>query len=415
MFGMSDGIHLKYAGMEYFALDKKKFRSYFRFTCIHSFSMFVLFSSLILVFIDDSNRAFALVFIGLNIFLFNINGFFIHVNQVTSRFKFYSWGIVLDRIIFVISIIPLLFLTFDSYKYYIVLNVISRVVVFLYHVYTARDMVIGETYPIKEYYSDIIKLMAIGLPLTVSSILSMFLISFPRLLIDKFYGIEIFAAFSFANSMLSMAIQIVIAVSTVLYPLLKKVEIENYKKINDALNSSVWIFGSLMLGMYFPIVYLLKTYMPKYESILDYLFVLFPMMIYQCKNNVILTTFYKALRLEKKLLLFNFVGLIVNFSITIIFYSIFNSIFSIVITSVICFAVWTYVAECYLNSKYNWGNPPFYIDFLIIVSFLYAIQLSNWIIGLIVYFTLLLFISIIFNKTIKEWYSMFIFLKKHNS
>ncbi|WP_225986724.1 oligosaccharide flippase family protein [Bacillus cereus] len=408
MFGFLDGIHLKYAGVTYSSIDKSEFRLYFRCTCCLSLIMFIIMSFFIIVYIKDYDRMFVLFFINLNIIIFNINGFFTHINQVTSRFKYYSWGIILDRIIFVILIIPMLFMSLDSYKYYLIINVISRVAVVIYNISISRELVFGESMKLMGNYNQIIDLIKCGIPLTISAILSMLLISFPRLIVDNFFGIEEFGMFSFANSMLSIAVQLVIAVSTVLYPLLRKMEKDNYEIVNNLLNSSVWIFGSIMLCAYFPIVFFLKNYLPKYVPILEYLYFLFPMMIYQCKNNIVITTFYKVLRLEKVMLINNVGGLLVNLLVTICSYYMFESILSIIVASVVCFAAWNYYVDWYLKKKSKWNFKKKYYEPFIILAFLMSTQIENWVTGLFVYLVLLLCVVMVFKASFLEWYDIVI-------
>lgn len=415
MLGMADGIHLRFAGIDYTNLNKKRFRLYFRFTLLHSFTMFLIISLLITYFVEDSNRAFALFFISLNIVIFNINGFFIHVNQVTSRFKYYSWGIVLDRIIFVLSIIPMILLSFESYKYYVILNILSRSFVIIYHIFTSKELVFGDVDSFIENKKDILSLMKTGMFLTISSILSMLLISFPRLIIDKFYGIEEFATFSFANSILSIGIQLVIAASTVIYPMLKKMDQGNYEETSNLLNISVWIFGAIILSIYFPIEYFILMYLPKYQSILNYLFILFPMMIYQCKNNIVITTLFKTLRFEKEMLLINLCGITVNIFVTLLSFYFFKTIISIIAASVCCFAIWVYISDIYIKMKCNWKNSYYYLDFLILISFISTSQIQNWIIGLFVYILCLLSIALLFKTKFIIWYGKLLCLLRNKA
>lgn len=403
MFGFSDGIHLKYVGENYKYLDKKLFRLYFRAVVLITVIVLILVTLWVLLFVDHPDRVYTLLFISLNIVIININGFFTHVNQITSRFGFYSWGITLDRIVFVFSIVPMFFLPFDSYKHYIIVNIISRLVVVLYNLITSKDLVFGKTLRWKEGFQNILDNFKVGIFLTISAVLSMVLISYTRILVDKFMGISEFGLYSFANSILSIAIQIVIAVATVLYPLLKNTDQSKYESFIALFNQSILIIGALMLSVYFPVEFLIEKYLVKYLPILDYLYFLFPMMLYQCKNNIVILTFYKVLRSEKILLINTAVGLIVNIIVTIISFQIFGTVLSIVAASVTGYALWCYYAEWYLLKKYQWSSTNITADFLVIVGFTLSTQIQHLLMGLLVYLLILVVIGSIYRKSLQIW------------
>lgn len=403
MFGFSDGINLKYAGEEYSSLNKKLFRTYFRIVVLIS----VLMAAILFVFstlvTKDSDRTFALFFVSLNIILFNVNGFFIHVNQVSSRFNYYSWSMILNRLIFVLSIIPMFFMPFSNYRIYIIINVISRVLVVVYSVYTSRDIVFGKANHIKSSMPDLIDNIKAGLPLTLSSILTMFLLSYTRIIVDRFMDIKEFGLYSFANSIISIVVQIVLAISAVLYPLLRRIDKSKYESLNNLFSSSVIILGSILLCTYFPAYYIIKIYIPKFSPILNYLFCLYPLMIYQAKSNIVVTTFYKTLRFEKRLLVNNFIGLTVSIFVTLGAYKIFGTMISIVASWVLCYIIWIYYSEHFIKKKCNWTNPNQFVDLFIIIGFILSTQIDNLIIGFIIYLLYLLVISTIYRRSLLQW------------
>ncbi|MGM7702961.1 lipopolysaccharide biosynthesis protein [Pseudalkalibacillus sp. Hm43] len=411
MIGFADGIHLRYAGIDYNALDKGLFRTYFRIVLFLSMIMAFFLISFIAITIDDPDRAFVLVFVCLNIILFNINGFFIHVNQISSRFNYYSWATVLNRLIFAVSIIPMFFMPITNYKIYIIVNVISRVLVVFYSISTSKDIVFGRATPIGECISQSIENIRTGLPLTISAILSMFLLSYTRIVVDKYMGIEEFGLYSFAISILSIILQVVMAVSAVLYPLLRKIDSEKYQSLNIMLNQFVIILGALFLCTYFPANIIIGLYLPKFSPILDYLYCLYPIMIYQAKSNIVLTTFYKTLRLEKWLLVNNLLGLIFCVSVTILSYKVFENIISIVVSWVICYVIWIYYSEWIIKKKCNWSFSNRFLDIVIIFGFLLTTQIPNLYIGLLIYILYLIILGVIYRKLLSHMVKKILILK----
>ncbi|WP_299744272.1 oligosaccharide flippase family protein [uncultured Rossellomorea sp.] len=404
MFGFSDGVNLRYAGIKYKDLNKELFRTYFRFVLFLSVTMFLL--SLTMAFsLLENERLFAFIFISLNIVLFNINGFFLHVNQISLRFKYYSWAIILDRLIFVLSIAPILFLPVKDFKIFIIINILSRCVVILYNIVNSKEIVFGKSLPIRRSLSEISANFKVGIFLTTALGINMLLVGYPRFFIDAFLSIEDFAIYSFANSILSMTIQIVIAISTVLYPLLRRIDITKYETLNVLLEKSVIILCAVMLGTYFPIYIIINSYLSKYIPLLEYLFCLFPLMIYICKNNIVVSTFYKALRLEKRLLLNNIIGLVFGITITFSSFMIFNNIKSIVVTSVVCYALWNHYTEWQLIKKCNWANKNRFGDLVIVIGFLLISRIFTPAWGLLWYGLYLFIIGFLLRRTLKSWLS----------
>lgn len=402
MLGFSDGIHLKYAGMDYNSFDKKLFRTFFKFVLILSFIGLTVFIVIITFFVNDSDRMFALFMVGINIILFNANGFFLHVNQISGRFKFYTWGLLLDRLLFVVFIVISFISNVPNFKFYIIVNVIARLMTLIYSVRNARDLVFGDRYSFSDVSSEIIDNIRVGIFLTASSVVSMLIIGYPRILIDRMFGIKEFGMYSFANSILSIAIQVVIAGSTVLYPMLKRISPTQYENINRILNDFIIVFGSVMLAIYFPVYFFINLYLTKYIPVLEYLYLLFPIMIYQSKNNIIVSTFYKAMRLERKMLLNNIIGLLFSAIVTLFVYTHSGTVVSIVASSVVCYIIWNRFNEIYLLKAGKWTKNNRFFELLIIISFIISSQIKNVTIGFLIYTALTIIIWIFYRDIISR-------------
>ena len=104
-FGITDGMYLKNGGIEYDKLDKKSISSQFYMLVLFQIILVLLFSVLSYFFINDELRKCIIIFTGIYMIIANMNWYLGYVFQATNRVKLYSISVMIDKIIFLLSII----------------------------------------------------------------------------------------------------------------------------------------------------------------------------------------------------------------------------------------------------------------------------------------------------------------------
>ena len=122
------------------------------------------------------------------------------------------------------------------------------------------------------------------------------------------------------------------AVSLVMFPLLRKTKDEKLSEIYADVRTVLMIVLLGCLIFYSPLSYLVSMWLPKYTVSLKYLALMFPIVIFNSKTSMLITTYLKSLRLEKYILYSNLLA--VSFSAIATFISVYM-LHSLVLTIIV--------------------------------------------------------------------------------
>lgn len=375
--GYNDGIYLKYGEYNYNQLPIKTLRSSTRlFTLL--LSIFTLISVMAILFLaKNPDIKFALVFSALDIIVIGLIGLCIYIFQITNQFKKYSFFSVIDKVIVLLTIVVLLIVNKNNYKYIIVADFVSKVLVLLFMIYKTRDLFIGETEGFSESLVFMWDTMKIGVKLLIANLMSMMLIGAGKFIVQIFGNIEDFARYSFGISITGLVLTAVTAFSLVLYPAVKRASRDRYSVLFIKINSFTRFFGLSAILLYFPVYYLVGLFYPQYQSVLSYLNILFALIFIQCKISILDNTYYKALREEKSMLKANISCVIIFTILALTVFVTVREIWVIALCTFLAMFYRCYSSEVFLNRKLelsfdkeNWFEIFLLVVFLFSTSFL---------------------------------------------
>jgi O-antigen/teichoic acid export membrane protein len=149
--------------------------------------------------------------------------------------------------------------------------------------------------------------------------------------------------------MTNLALVGLTSVSIVLYPVLKRLPEEHYFRYYDDANSRLFVFSLIMLGGYFPVVWLITFAIPKYTPVIPYLNLLFVVTALQGKMQLLNNTYYKVLRREGRMLAANLESLGVAVVLSVVLYALKHSVMSIAIAALLSMAYRAFMSERFLR------------------------------------------------------------------
>ena len=405
--GLIDGIVLKYGGFDYEELDKKLFRNYFRwYILIHVF--FLVLLSIVAVFIHDANYSVIVFSVGVYAILANILGYFQQISQITQRFKEYT----LRKIIYsglklmIVGILAVCSLAKigASYQLYLLLFLLSETVIAIWYIKTYKEIVFGESLPIKGTKSGIIMLSKTGFPLLFANLCSTLILAMDRQFVSVLFTTEVYAKYAFAYQMLALVTVAMSAVSTVLYPTLKRTTAETMKKTYGTLVIVILVFVFAANTLYFPLCFFINWFLPRYVESLPVFRIIFPGLAISTCVTVIMHNYYKALGYTLKYFVKSIVVLCVSCIANLVAYLIFRSVYSISIASIITMIFWYILIEQLFVKEYGysrWKNLLFIL--LMMTEFYLCTNLVNKWIAMIVYISVFLMTTCLFYRsTIKN-------------
>lgn len=413
VLGFNDGVHLNYANYDYDEPLTAKFKSFGIFLSILSLLESIILTALLFVFTKEhGNMFFILLLCILNIFPQAIIGLFTYMNQSTLRFSQYAIGNIFDKIVFATIMVVLLLAGVKDSSYYIASYTFSRYLLLGYHWYSSRLVFSTKKAPMKRLKEEIVKNFKDGFPLMIATILNGSIIVGSRLLVQGKYGIESFSAFSFSIHTIVVATQFISAIATVFYPIMKRSDSETLPIMYMSFDKISTIISSVLLLSYYLVIIVVKLVYSDYIVILDYLFWVYPLFIFNCKSNLLVTNFYKVRNLPNVLILTNGVAIILHLLFAFGAYYLFGTIESIAASVLISYCLWYYVCQVHIYRTEKWKiQASVFYDIIIVFLFIVVAITTNElcsgvymtaIVGFVVFLSLCAFVYLFKQKQIND-------------
>lgn len=405
-FGISEGILLKYGGVDYEELDKKVFRSYSQ-----SFIIIEFITSLILIIFSmvflDGEYSFIFVCVAMFILFQNVTTYYQYISQITNRFNELSIRNVIKSILTILTILGMLLYSYIynrkviSYRIYTIIYIIINSILMFWYIYTYREITFGEK-EASNKESSIFLLAKFGLPLLLSSICGTLILNIDRQFVNMYFDIDTYGAYAFAYSIISLITTATSSIGTVIYPQAKRTNeislISKYQSLSKLLIAFVMACGCI----YFPLCKFMSIFFinqVKYLDSLPIFRVLLPGLSISCTISLITQTYYKTFNLNKSYFRLIIIILFITIITDSIAYYAFNSTLAISIASVIVFVIWYVIANQYLKIKIGikWENSLVYVIIEMIMFYITSLC-KTWWLGLIIYSVLFILTSLIMLK-----------------
>ncbi|WP_368646149.1 lipopolysaccharide biosynthesis protein [Alkalibacterium putridalgicola] len=374
-FGWNDGIYLRYGGEDYESLDKPKFFSQF----IQLGIMQLAFAAVVALsagfFADGPDRIFILRMIALDMVILNVRYMFLFTLQATNRIKKYAAIMVTDRILFIATVLLLLLLGSRDYHLMIAADILSKVVSLVYGMYVCKEFVFQRfsnfSLDLKETWNNI----NVGIKLMLANLASKLIIGIVRFGIERAWDVETFGRVSLTLSISHFMMVFITGIGVVVYPILRRTSREKLPNIYEVMRNFLMIVSLSFLIFYYPARVILSAWLPEYSESLLYMALLFPMVIYEGRITLLINTYLKTLRYEKKMLHLNAITVAVSAVFTIFTTVVWHNLNLAVLTILLGQMVRAIIAEVFLSSKLNISLTK---DFILEIALTVIFILSGW-------------------------------------
>lgn len=402
-FGIIDGIVLDYGGVDYKEYIKPFFRSIFKWYLLVN-----LFCSLVLVAISflfyDENYRFITVMIAVYLLFCNVVGYFQQISQITQRFREYSAIKIAQsglKIFGGIILITVFFLTKElvDYRLCIILSTLGFVIVASVYLLIYKQIVFGEANSLSITRGHVIHFVKIGFPLLFANLCSTLILTLDRQFVNLLFPNSEYAIYAFSYNLLALVTVATSAISTVLYPLMKRTADDILKKNYSSLISIILVFVYCTLLAYFPLCAFIKWFLPKYTDSLVIFRVIFPGLAISSAITVIMHNYYKTLGdnlvyFKKSILI-----LLLSTAANGIAYCIFKTTVAISVASIVTMIVWYLYVEQYFVVKYQYFRRKNLIYMLVMMGAFYGITgISNWLVSGLLYAVVFFGLTLLLQK-----------------
>ena len=318
-FGIVDGIYLELGGEKLSDIDTKKYSNVFVFMLIQQ----VILAMLLYLFYSTnltSNQSFVINSTLICMVISNIRLIYIYILQATNEIKKYVTTIVMEKVIYLFLILLIIFTRNYSYQFLIISDLVAKLISLIFVSIILKPLFKSFSLDMKNNLKEVCSLLSVGSKLMISNLSSMLIIGFTRFAIEKKWDVQTFGKLSLALNLSNILMVFINAMGIVIFPVIKRLKkekaIEMYTNLRSILMGGMFIF----LLFYYPVSIVIKWWLPQYNESINFLFLIFPICVFESKMSLLVTTYYKALREEKKLLKVNIVSLLLSIILTSLAY-----------------------------------------------------------------------------------------------
>ena len=400
-FGLTTGIYLKYGDKNYDELNKSYFRYFFR---ILFFSQ--LFISLCLgivgLFLIPSDYSFIIFALSFVLLSGNITNYFQTISQFTERYKEYSLRNLLYSFLNGSSIVVFFVLySFNTYildyRVYLLVIVAINFIMTIWYLFTYKDISFGKIYE-KPDKKELFDLFKSGFILIFSGLIAQLILTIDRQFVSILFSTEEYAAYAFSYSLMSLITTFIGAISTVIYPSLKRLNKDKISQTYYESMMTIFVVTSIFINLYFVIVLIVNFYLPKYLQSLGFLYIIIPTVLFSSAINVVTHNFYKVLEKEKTFFFISLAVLALSIVANLCSYFIFKTMEAISWASVGCMFLWYSSTQFFLHRffKFKWIKNNIFVVVIIVAFYILSKFITLFWLSFIVFFIVSLLLSIMF-------------------
>lgn len=370
--GLNDGVYLLKGGQVRESIDKKSVNSQFAFGLFFQ----IVIACVIVVVASfggfGPDREFVIFSTGLFLVIQNASTFLMYLLQAMNETKRSSYATIVERLAFLVPLLVLIIFHCDSYRLLVISYIFSGLVQLAYCTWMCRDFIVSGFEPLPQAVRQSVTSIRVGFKLVAANLASQLILGVARFAIDASWGIDAFGQLSFALSLASFFLAFVGQASMVLFPFLRQAKLEEAKHFFGIIRDSMVILFPAIYALYYPMVWLLSIWLPKYVDSFVYFAFIIPICVFDSKMNICCSTYFKVLRREDLLLKINVATCIVSALFTVFGVVIFRSIFAVIagaVVAIICRSLWS---ETYLSRELDVPSSRAAIAGELVLTFIFT-------------------------------------------
>lgn len=357
-FGFIDGIYLKYGGKNYDELNKQAFRFYTLVLMVVEF-VIALVGAVVGMLALSGELKFIFICLAVYLFSANLTSYFQFVSQITGRFNELSLRMVIQSALIALAIVALWLINrfadiAISYKIYTIIYVGINLTLTLWYVFTYRDITFGKQD--RSSKREIWEFIKLGFPLLVANLCSTLILNLDRQFVNVLFDTDTYAVYAFAYNMLALITTALSAISTVIYPTLRRTDESTLKGTYSHLIEMILIFVFACLIVYFPLCWFVNWFLPQYKDSLVIFRIILPGLAISSAITIIMHNYYKTYGKETNFFIKCIIILLLSAVANYAAYAIFKTTQAISIASIIVMVIWYVLIEMYFikNHKVKW-------------------------------------------------------------
>ena len=355
--GLIDGLALRFGGTELAALERAPFRRYSRCFLLLE-GLFALGLCLAGLLCGGGDAGFALVWLAVFLLTNNITSFCQTLSQITGRFRELSRFTQLQSLLSAATV-GLLWLgsgaglwRMDA-RAYLLLYTLGNLTVMLLYLFRWRELVLGEAASLRQEGSALRRLIRTGVPLMLANLCTLLILSADRQCVNVLCDTATYAVYAFAYNIVTMITMVIAAVSTVLFPTMKRMDRERLLAAWPGLITGIPLLVFLCLAVYFPLVPFIGRFLPAYTGALSTLRIVFPGLAASSAVTIVVHNYDKTLGLSDRFCLQSMAVLALSVLADLAVWAAFRTTAAISVASVAVLLLWYLITAGTLRRRFG--------------------------------------------------------------
>jgi O-antigen/teichoic acid export membrane protein len=310
-------------------------------------------------------------------FVNNLVAFFQCTAQAIKKFKLLTAINVGRGLVFLILII-LLFISgyLDYHNVIFAFLTAALLALFVLAFWFRKDLpsLSHSSFPLFAYGRQNI---GIGIFVLLGNFISVLFLTIDRLMVSSFFPIEQFAIYAFAMTIAAIAYTFVVAVSAVFFPYLSGAALELRARAYHLGKPAIILAWAAFLAIYFPMVWLIRFYLPPYTASLPIMQLLFCMVGFGSLIQILHANYYKVYRKQRRYFVCGITALALAAILNLLAIKVWGTLESVAISTLVGFGVWYIINELSLRSVVEESKRGLWKGIMIICGYIGAFWVSS--------------------------------------
>lgn len=312
LLGVGDGVYLRLGGKQFSKIDGGSFKTEALIVCLSQVFIATVVWIISLTIELDEGLRFVLCSLLIYGVIQNFYGVIAPVFQAVNLTRIYSISSVVNRVVFLALILLFIISSGDQYEPLVAAYIIGSLCSLVYCVICARGILSANLAPLSSVAKFLVEDIRNGFKVMIAYYASSLVVGAARQVVVMRWGLETFGQMSFAFSMVSFALLFIAQLSLVLFPILRRLDIDHLSAFYSKIRDLLFVISPLAYLLYLPASFVLGIWLPSYSDSFRYLGILMPLLVFDGKMNMLCSTYFKVYNDTNHLLSFNCMALAVS-------------------------------------------------------------------------------------------------------
>ena len=375
-FGFNDGILLRWAGKELSQVGDE-IKIAFRFLILEQFAVIIPLALLLYFLIHPPLQWMGLMILACA-FVINLADFFINTARAFKRFRLLTAANVGKGLTFLALVVALFVAGYLNYHYVVFAFLASHLIFLSIFAYWFRKYLRGEKPSISSLWAYGKENINIGIFVLFGNLIGvLFLTTTDRLMVSLFFPIDQFAIYALASAMIAMVYIFVKAASDVVFPYISAVAPQLRSRAYHLGKSAIILLWAAILVIYFPIVWLIESYLPQYVASLPLMKILLCTVGFGSLIQILHVNYYKVYRKQRQYFLWGITALAFSVMLNLLAIKTLGTLESVAIATLTSFIVWYLINELSLKSVVGKTNAGLYKSIGVFACYIGAFWIAS--------------------------------------